>query len=152
MRIQANIAGYGETITLVGVLDDETGVLVVMKKVPYSEKRLKDDFALVTNADLPEYDFRFTDEHIGPAIRSYFNRSSQGSIDISDELARYRPDNRIEKDKVDERGPSYRISPEIDGGQFAILAMTAFVDCQQGIATAMGAMDEMAELYDVVTI
>lgn len=153
MRVQCSIAGFsGLPITLLGSLNEKTGVLVVLKAVAYTEKRLAEDVAMISNADLPDCDYRFTDDDMRGAIRSYFGRASQDGIDIHDELARYRPDNRIERDGIDERGMKYRCSPDIDNGQIGVLALTAFAEGQRGVSAALDAMDDLSNFYGITRI
>lgn len=152
MKVQVNITGFqGPAITLLCVIDDDTGVLTVGKQAEYTEKRMK-GFALAANMDLPDCDFMFTDKHLRDAIRSYFSRVGQDTVAVVPALARYLPDNRIEKDAVDESGPRYRISPDVDNGQIGVLAAVAFADAQRPIGAAMSAMQELSEFYSITTI
>lgn len=152
MKVQVTIAGFmGQPVTLACVIDDETGVLTVGKQVAYNEDRIE-GFAVVSNLDLADCDYLFTDKHLRGAIRSYFSRSGQDTIAIVPALARYQPDNKIERDAVDETGPRYRISPDIDNGQIAVLAAVAYADAQRPISAAMDAMQELSDFYSITTI
>lgn len=153
VKLQATIAGYaGNPATLVGMFDDETGVLVVAKQIKYRETRAGDDFVLVSNLELPSVDVRFGDADLKEAIQCYFTMRSQGVLDIVDELQRYQPDNRIESDAIDAQGRKYRISSEIDNGQLAVLALVCALNAQRPIRSAMSAADELADFYSVQTI
>lgn len=100
MKIQATIAGFaGQPITLVAVLDEHTGVLVVAKEVKYREERIAPDFALISNLDLPDLDFSYTDALMRDSIRAYYTRKAQQMLDLNGDLQRHEPDARIELDK-----------------------------------------------------
>lgn len=155
MNFSVSISGYGATgskpVTVLCVYDEGTGVLVAGKEVSFKEQRVE-GFSMVTNLQLAERDFLFTDDHLRDAIRGYYARSGQGLIDVSDELSRWLPDNKIELNGVDERGPKYQLSPEIGNGEVAVLAAVAFVLAQEPITGALGAMEEFNELYKITAI
>lgn len=152
MKLQVVIGGYmGQPVTIGCVIDDDTGVLSVAKVFDHSEKRME-GFAVVSNMDLPDCDFLFTDKHLRDAIRSYFARVGQDMVGIAQQLARFDPTNRIEKDAVDETGPRYRISPDIDNGQVAVLAAVAFAESQRPVNAALSAMQDLNDFYSVTTI
>lgn len=51
MRLQATIAGFsGQGQTLIGVLDEKSGVLVVAKAIKFREDKAKDDFCQIGRA------------------------------------------------------------------------------------------------------
>lgn len=152
MKIMASVSGFtGSPVTLLALLDDDTGVLAISKPVKYREDRIAPDFAFVTNMPLDDCDFRFTDDLMRDAIRSYFALSAQGVVTISNEAQRYQPDNRIERDSIDERGPKYRVSPDLDNGQAAVLALVAFTEHQRNVGAAIAAADELDE-YSFVSV
>lgn len=114
LKIQIVIAGYGgEPVTLVASLDNN-GILVVVKDIAYREEKVSHEFSLVSNLDLPQTDFRFDDKDLRNTIRSYFTRIAQETLILNNPVARFRPDNKIERDTVDERGQRYRIAPDIN--------------------------------------
>lgn len=153
MRIITIISGFqGQAVALASVLDEKTGVLVVAKQLAYREDRPKPDMALVSNLDLQSCDFLFSDKHLRDAIRSYFTRRSQGMLEIDSALGRYLPDNRIEQDGVDESGRKFKISPDIDNGQIAVLATVAFIEAQKPISAAIDMANELSDFYRITTI
>lgn len=153
MRIQVNAAGYhGEPVTLMCLLDERTGVLVISRKINYREERAKEDIALVTNMDLPDLDFRFLDKHLSEAIRCFFTRDGQGLLEIEKDLAQYSPKERIEMVGVDEGGRRYNIHDEITNGQMAVLMAVAFVENQKPITAMIDAANELLDFYTVTTI
>ena len=153
MKIQASIAGYaGQPITLLGFLDKDTGVLIVAKEVKYRENREAPDFALVSNLDLPDLDMKLTDDLLRDTIRSYYTRKSQMTMEVTKEVQRYEPDNKIDLEAVDENGRRYKIDPNIQNGQIAVLAMVALIEKQVGFAAAMDMASELKDFYTVHTI
>lgn len=153
MRILTVISGYqGPPIALASVLDESTGVLVIAKQLSYREDRPAPDMAVVSNLDLKACDFLYTDARLRDSIRAYFARRGQGTLEIESILGRYMPDNKIEQDGVDESGRKFRISPDIDNGQIAVLATVAFVEAQKPIAHSISAMDELADFYRITSI
>lgn len=153
MKLQVSIAGYsGLPITLFGVIDDDTGVLVVAKQAQsFMEEKAAPDLALVSNLDLDDCDFKFSEDDLRSAIRDYFNGRSQGVIDLVDAVGRYDPHNRIERQGMDANGPKYAVSPDVDNGQIGVLALTCYWKRQQDIGSAMRAASELSE-YAIQTI
>lgn len=153
MKIQATIGGFhGEPCTMISLLDERTGIIVISKTIKYRENRYAPDFALVSNLDLPELDMSFTDELLRDSIRSYFTRKAQLTLDVLTEVRRYEPDNCIERDTVDEGGRRYRINADINNGQVAILATIALVESQSSFAAAVDMANELADFYRAETI
>lgn len=152
VKFQVSIAGYnGPATTLHGVIVVADNVLVLASEHPLEEAR-RDGFGMITNIDLASVDYRFTDQLMREAIISYFVRQSQQTLDIVDKLARHAPGNSITNDGYDERGPRYRISPDITNGQIAVLAACAFADVQSPVAKAISMMDDITALYNLTTI
>ena len=153
MRIQAVIGSYRDApTTLLGLLDENTGVLVIAKQVPYGEEKLAPDMALVSNLDLESRDWRFTDDHIQEAIIRFFTRSAQGTISIPRDLTRIDPTSKIEMDNIDVTGRKYRLSPDIANAQIAVLAMVAYADKYSGISAALTAADEMLDIFKAFSV
>lgn len=154
MKILISICGYkGENTSLAALYDEDESVLVVQKRLSaYREDRPADDFALVSNIDLPQADFQFKDEMLADAIRAYYMMTAQGALVIESSLQRYQPDNRIDEDRIDENGRKYRVSPDIDNGQIGVLAAVAFIESQRGVCSALSAAQELAEDFRILTI
>lgn len=151
-KFLVSIAGYGgPSITLVCAYDQRDDVLIVAQEEPLVEVR-REGFGMVTNLDLPAIDLRFDDSRIRDAIRDYFRRQSQDTIDLIDKLARHSPENAVTNDGFDDRGPRYRIAPEITNGQIAVFAACCFAGAQSPINAAITMMDDIADLYSIVTI
>ena len=150
MKFVASISGYGtdgsQAVTLVCFHDAESGVLVVDKTMPFADQR-PDGFALITNLPLQTRDFLFTEDHIRDSIRDYYAMNGQELIDIDESLMRYRPDGKIEREGIDERGPKFKLSEDIGNGEVAVLAAVAFVMAQEPITGAMEAISDFTKLY-----
>lgn len=152
VKFQVSIAGYnGPATTLRCVIVAAENMLVVAEEHPLEEERME-GFGMVTNLDLPSIDYRFSDALMRDAITSFFVRESQQTIDLVEKLARHAPHNAITKDGYDERGPRYRIAPDITNGQMAVLAACAFADVQSPVGMALGMMDDIAALYQLTSI
>lgn len=150
MLILCTIGGFqGQPVTLAGSYED--GLLIVAKQLKYREDKPSPEFAMVSNLDLPDIDYRFTDAHFADAIRAYYAWRAQQNLDLVDALSRYSPDNRIESDRVDETGRKYRINPDIDNGQIAVLAMVSYAQRQSGIGSAVDMAKEFAD-FAIYTI
>lgn len=153
MKIQATIGGFaGEPCTMIALLDERTGVLVIAKTVKYREERIAPDYSLVSNLALPDMDLTFEDKNLRDTIRAYYTRKAQLTLDLLPEVKRYEPDNRIEQDAVDEGGRRYRIAPDIQNGQVAVLAIVGLVESQSAFAAAVEMADELADFYRVESI
>lgn len=154
MKIQASIAGFsGSPITLLAVYDADSGIFFIAKQAKYTTDRSIEGALLVTNMDLPTADFRFSDDDFKDSITSYFDLRSMGALDIDEDLQRWYPDNQIEVDRVDESGKKYRVSPEINNGQVAVLAIAACAAKQRSINAAMDMHAEIHDIYnDIITI
>lgn len=135
------------------IYDEDTGIFFVAKQITNRTDRAADDALLVSNMDLPVCDFRFTDDDFREAVSSYFDLTAMGTLNIHGDLQRHRPDNKIEVDRVDESGKKYRIAPDIDNGQIAVLAIAACAAKQRSITAAMDLHAELHDIYnDIVTI
>lgn len=154
MKIQASIAGFtGQPITLMAVYSEDSGIFFVAKQIKFREDRALEGALLISNMDLPTVDSRFTDADFSGAIGSYFDLVAMRALDIDSDLQRFKPDNKIEVDKVDESGKKYRISPEIDNGQIAVLAIAACAAKQRSISAAMDMHNELQDIFnEIITI
>lgn len=155
MKFVVSISGYGtdgaKPVSLLCFHDTQTDFLIVDSESEFAEVR-PEGFALVTNLPLQTRDFLFTADHIRNSIRDYYSRDGQGIIDIDNALMRYRPDGKIERDGIDERGPKFRLSPDIGNGEVAVLAAVAFVAAQTAINAAMDATSEFTSLYSIYEV
>lgn len=153
MKIQASIAGFtGQPTTLIANLDDSTGVLVIVKELKYREERAATDVALISNLDLPDLDMRFSDENLQTAIRSFFTRTAQHTLDVMTEAQRHNPATQIERGEVDESGQRYRIASTVTNGQMAVLAIVHMVEKSASFRSAVNMQDELADFYRVISI
>lgn len=139
----------GPATTITCALVRDTNVLVIAaEEKPFREVR-KEGFALVTNADLPAHDWRFTDTNVRDAITSYFARNVQGTLDLVDKVKSLDPQAAIFRESYDENGPRYKIAPDISNGRLAILAACAYADRQHNVGASLSMMDDLLELYGI---
>lgn len=147
MKIYASISGYsGEPVTLLALIDHTTGVLAIGKKVQYRENR-EEGFAFVTNTRAKAYDCLFTEEHLSGAITLFKELEGGGTVALADEITKYRP--RVESDGVDEKGQKWRLSPDMQNGEVAVLALVHFMESQRRIQGTLNAMDSLMDLVSI---
>lgn len=147
MKIIASITGYGsEPISLAAFLDHATGVLAIIMPVNYREAR-DSDMAFVTNTKAPDYDCLFQEEHLADAIRAFREAEGTGMIALSDTTQRFRP--RIETDGVNESGQKYRLHPDLNNGEVAVLALAHFMQRQRAVHNVESAMDAMLDIWSI---
>lgn len=150
MLLQISISGYsGAATTLICFIDEDSDAMIVSKSVPFSEKRMK-NCVHISNMDLPERDFFFEETMLRDAIMTYFRRSAQGTLDVMEELSRYKPDNKIEMDAVQASGTQYRIDPTIDNGQMAVLAAVAYATHISPMEKSMSMMEDLTNFYRTI--
>jgi hypothetical protein len=136
LKVQCNVGGYNsKPITLLATINGN--IATVARQHEFSEERIKPEFALIGNVGL-EMDYTFTDKDFSDSINAYFEKSAQNRIVIDEKLARFRPDSKLEVDKIDTNGKVYRLEPSIENGQIAILVICLFAKKQAAI---MGALD-----------
>lgn len=153
MKIMASVGGYGgagaEPITLTAFKNNALGVLVIMGQIPYTDTRVK-DLAFVTNMRLPDYDCLFRDEDLNAAIIAFKEGEGLGTILFDDNAARWRP--RIESDGVDSNGQKYRLGGEFTNGEMAVLALSYFMTRQRTVDATSRMTDDIARLYQIMSI
>ena len=153
MNIQVSIAGFADQpCTLIGVLDEQTGVLVIAKSIPFRENRADESMAFIANIDTKDLDWRFSDDHLRAGIGRYFARKDQDLLAIQDSVTRFIPDSRLEMDGVDEKGRNYRIASDITNGQIAVLAMVAYADRQTTMADCQSFCEQLSDIYKPFSI
>lgn len=152
-KFLVSIAGYsGPAITLVCAYDQRDDVLIVAQEEKNLVEERREGFGMVTNLNLSAIDLRFDDSRVRDSIGDYYRRRSQDTIDLMDKLARHSPENAVTNDGYDDHGPRYRISADITNGQIAVFAACCFAGAQSPIGSAIEMMDEMAELYTIMSI
>ncbi|MFV3292408.1 hypothetical protein ACNFBR_27215 [Pseudomonas sp. NY11955] len=148
MKIMSSATGYsGDPITLIAMLDPATGVLAIVKRSEEFREEPQPGFAFVTNVRCEAYDCLFQEEHWDDAIRAYKQAEGNEMVAFDDEVARYTP--RIEVDGIDEKGQQYRLHPDLQNGEVAVLGLVHFQQRQRGILTAEEAMDEWFDLIRI---
>lgn len=160
IKMQANISGFhGKPVTLLGALDESTGILVVAKSVAQIPR--VDGCVLISSDRRGDRDATFGDEHIHEAITAYFKLKGEVAEDGKTSLLRFGelaamadPSSVIEKDGVDVSGPRYRIAPDASNAHVAALAMCRYASFTGAIGDVMDMMDELSALLggEVVTL
>lgn len=153
LKILCTIGGYGsngaDAVTIAAHRTPD-GTLAIVKQTEKCILERQEGMALVTNLKLPAYDSLFKEEHLSDAIRSYREMVGQDRLTFSERAMRYKP--RIETDGIDEKGQQYRLDPNIDNAQMAILAIVHFVDRQFAITSSASMADRVAKLYAIMSI
>lgn len=143
MKIQTSITGFrGPPVTLVSMIDDDTGLLVIAKPVAYRQERIDDTFAFVTNTKSSGHDYQFNDDDLSAAISVYFRDTALELITLADAVSRFNPQSRLEADSMTDLGMRYRIGTDIDCGQIAVLATAFFYDKQQSIKSTLDILSD----------
>ena len=127
--IQTSISGYGGSpCTLFSTYDEEKRIAVIAVEAEYRADR-RAGCLVVTNDLHIERDELFKDEHIKPAIKSYFDLKGGVAADgqstrlvFSDRAIRSAPESIIERDGYDENGPRYRVADGVGCAHIAALA------------------------------
>lgn len=161
IKIQANITGFsGKPATVLGALDENTGILVVAKSVPMIPRF--EDCLLISSDARGDRDATFTHGHIQDAISAYFKLRGEVAADGKTALLRFGelaamadPSSVIENDGVDATsGPRYRIAPDASNAHVAALAMCRYAVTSAAVGDVMDMMDELSALLggEVVTL
>lgn len=150
VMMRVNCAGQqGQPVSLFAAYDPETDVLVVVRETKY-ETVVREGFLRVTTRDAdPEHDMVFTEENYHDAIVAFFDLQAMSLIQFANGLAKLNPENKIERDGMDERGVKYRIAPDIGNAQAAVLIACFAARRQRMVGLAEEFMDEMGSIYTV---
>lgn len=148
--IQANISGYqGKPCSLFSVYETDTQILSIIKDTDYKKTRQKPDYVLISNDKNADYDCLFTELNFSQGIEDFFimlngvafdGRSSRLVFD--DKVTRANPKNVIESDGYTENGRKFRITPNINNLQIAVLATCFYANNKCGVINNTLAMFE----------
>jgi len=150
MILCASIAGYGgKPTTLSAFFDHSTSILVIDKSVQYREERQdgEEDWAFITNVRCPAYDCMFLEEHLADAVSAFKTMEGADAVILGDEVAKFRP--RVESDGIDDKGQKWRLNPDMQNGEVAVLALIHFIERQRGLNNVLGGMDEIMDLISI---
>lgn len=144
MRI--NASGFsGESVSLIGMFDPATDLLLIAKALPAYEPVDRPGFLRITNQQRDQFhDAVFLEENTREAILAYFDLTGMGLVNLADAMKRFDPLNAIEPDGLAEGGRKFRIRPEITNGQFGVLMACYFAQRQRDVAQVDDAMDEFS--------
>lgn len=159
--LQASIGGLAAnvsdpTITVLGALDVPTGVLLVdvARNTPAGEPehRAKGCAFVTNNGSAEDFDLLFTEDAMRQAISDYYAFAGRGLLVLDRGVERFNPANMIEPDGLDERGRKYRIKPDANNGQLAVIVLCWFALQQSGFARQLAAFDEYAADLSITTV
>lgn len=152
LKVQATMQGYmGKPATVLGALDEETGILVIVKSVS-AIPRFEDSFLIAADPH-GDRDSLFTDSDLADAIGGYFKLKGSVAEDGVTTCLRFRelaatadPAAVIEHDGVDVSGPKYRIAPDASNAHIATLAICAYAARQCAIGDTLDMADSLTDL------
>jgi hypothetical protein len=152
--LQATIGGMGaanaDGFTLYGELDLASGLLLIdMAEVvrPGLLVPRRTGCAVLTNdAAADDYDNLFTEQDLRDSISDYFNFAGRSLLMLEDPVSRFNPSSKIEADGIDERGRKFRVAPDINNGQIAVMAMCWFASRQSGVAAQLATFDDYSSM------
>jgi len=152
LKIQANMKGYmGKPATVLGAMDEETGILVIVKSVA-AIPRFEDSFLIAADQH-GDRDSLFSDGDLASAIGGYFKLKGSVAEDGVTACLRFRelaatadPAAVIEHDGVDVGGPKYRIAPDASNAHIATLAICAYAARQCAIGDTLDMADSITDL------
>jgi len=152
IQIQANMAGFaGRPQTVLGALDEETGILVIAAVVDVIPRR--DGCVLIETDSRADRDSLFSYEDLKSAISAYYELKGSVAADgksaclrFTERAMRADPSGGIELDGIDVSGPIYRISPEAGNAQIGALALCRYARNFSTISDTLGMADELGRL------
>lgn len=160
IQLQANIGGFsGRPATVLGALDEKTGILVVAATTDLIPRR--EGCVVISSDSRADRDSLFRHDDLKDAITAYYylkgavaedGRSAQ--LRFTERAMRAEPAGAIEIDGVDVNGPIYRISPDAGNAQIAALALCRYAKLSGAVTDALSMADDLAALLSgrVVTV
>jgi hypothetical protein len=147
--MRVNAAGYtGEPVSMLCSYDPASDILLVLKTIPYEAGERAGFLRITTQVADATHDAVFTEDETREAIVSFFALEAMNLINLADAVKRFDPKNKIERDGMDEGGMKYRIQPDINNGQFAVLIACHYAKKQRDVNTMATFLEEM-ELFEV---
>lgn len=149
LKIQANIQGFSKDagITLFAALSLDNGVVVVARDSKITTVP-QDGFYVITSIKGDERrDLFFGVEDIQQAISAYIEMHSRGLMVIKDSVQRFNPESKYDHDGFDEKGPRYRLAPDIGSGHVAVMAIALVAKRQIESKAVSAGADDMMEAY-----
>lgn len=141
MNIQAIFKGYaGDGVTVYSKWTN--GILVVNKIVDYRPDRYK-DCLIIADADVPERESLFTDEHVSDAIGAYMHMKACGELDIGDAAARGNPEYWVQDADTNNGLRRFMVKPQVENAVVAVLATCWQVKRTKAITKSLSMMDAL---------
>jgi hypothetical protein len=149
IKMRVNIAGFaGSAVSVYCAFDPATDVLLIGSVAEEYQAGPREDFLKITNTGTDAaFDAVFQNDETKEAIEAYFALASMRLIVMKESAKRLTPDAKIERDGMDERGPKYRIAPDIGCGQVAVLVASLFAKKQRAHAAAAESFKEFQLIH-----
>ncbi len=152
IQLQANISGFaGRPATVLGALDEETGILVVAAVTDVMPRR--DGCVVIDTNPRADRDSLFEYGDLKEAITAYYELKGTVAADgrsaclrFMERAMRADPAGGIEMDGVDVTGPIYRISPDAGNAQVGALALCRYAKHYGAVADTLTMADELSRL------
>jgi hypothetical protein len=146
IKVQAELTGYfGPSVNLLGMLDTNSGFMIVAKELPVGER--VDGALVITNSNRGERDRLFTEDDLQASIRQFFSARSMKLLELLAAVQKHDPGNRIQTTGVNERGTRYELSNETTNGNVAVLAMTFAANLSMTAEAANDMASEMTAMF-----
>lgn len=135
IKMRVNVAGFaGGPVTMFAVFDPSSDTLLVAKTAPYESQR-RDGFLLITMQDRDEaHDAVFPADMTRDAIRGFFEMRDLRLLQFGKGMDQHNPENRIERDGMDEGGIVYRFGPDITSAMVATVIAAHYAKQQRVVA------------------
>lgn len=152
IQLQANISGFaGRPATVLGALDEETGILVVAAVTDVMPRR--DGCVVIDTNPRADRDSLFEYGDLKEAITAYYDLKGTVAADgrsaclrFMERAMRADPAGGIEMDGVDVTGPIYRISPDAGNAQVGALALCRYAKHYGAVSDTLAMADELSRL------
>jgi len=140
--------GFGRTpVSVYSIYDDEIDYLIVSAEKNWRPTRFK-DCVLISDEELDDRDFSFSQKDVSDSINAYYDQMSLSRIEIRDSVSRCNPDSGIEYDGLKEGGKMFRLSPDINNSQVAVLATCLFVKRNKSINASIDMAEDILSMMD----
>lgn len=144
IQIQTSISGYGgRRCTLFSAYDQDLRILAVGVEAEYRTDR-RPGCLVICNDPQMDRDRLFSDDDFMDAIGAFHDLKLGAAADtknsrlvFSDRAGRANPDQAIEQDGYDSRGPRFRISEGITCAQVATLATCLYAVSAEAVERAV---------------
>jgi hypothetical protein len=143
--MRVNIAGYADKpATVFAAYDPATDMLAISRVGKEYEPGPRDGFLKITNQERDEsYDGVYTEEETFESIQAFFAMENLGLLSLKNDVQRYNPAHKIERDGMNESGLKYRFAIDITNAQVAVIAACLYANRQRSVAQASSFAEDM---------